>query len=550
MRKGSLTPEILMRHREYFDASLIAVLEDLDARVRLLKSLLGKKESLLDAEREKSAELAAEARKAEKAARRLEKSLKEAGAELESARKELEIMRAGAADDASRISGLEKENSELRKRLEIYESKRQLKTDSTNSSTPPSQDPYRKRGSGRPKSGKARGGQKGHPAHVKRPEKPDTVIVIHANRAPSGAVRGTDGKGREYFAVQEISCSLETEVTEYRYYLDPEGQDPDKGMMKRHRISPAVYGPSVKALALYLSVRGAVALDRLSGMISEMSRGRIRVSPGTIAGWLSLFSALSAPELEKTAARLLDSFLLHADETGWTVSGLCEWLHAVTNGRDVLYFATDVRSGEDGPVGFLQGYEGILVHDHFSPYYTKLPDTITHVECNAHTDRERKRGIDIYGSQACRDQDRLMKEALERRNELKAEGKNSLPEHEITEMRGRYEKIITDELARYAAENPGVSAKAEADYIKMFRRMLKFEDEHLRFLTDFRIPYTNNTAERCMRAAKAKKKISGQSVSMKSAKDYANALSVIQTAIWSGENSLEKITEIFESQQK
>lgn len=92
-----------------------------------------------------------------------------------------------------------------------------------------------------------------------------------------------------------------------------------------------------------------------------------------------------------------------------------------------------------------------------------------------------------------------------------------------------------------------ISCDGEADYIKVFRRMLEYVEEHLRFITDFRVEYTNTIAERCMRVAKARKKISGQSKNMDRGKDFANIQSIIQTANWTGQNTLELMRGIIES---
>jgi len=48
--------------------------------------------------------------------------------------------------------------------------------------------------------------------------------------------------------------------------------------------------------------------------------------------------------------------------------------------------------------------------------------------------------------------------------------------------------------------------------------LLKYQYETLRFLNEFRIPFTNNLAERDLRMIKVKEKISGSFASRKSKK--------------------------------
>ena len=60
-------------------------------------------------------------------------------------------------------------------------------------------------------------------------------------------------------------------------------------------------------------------------------------------------------------------------------------------------------------------------------------------------------------------------------------------------------------------------------------RLKEYVDNHLRFLTDFKIDFTNNLAERGLRAIKMKLKIVGTFRDLKSAKWYCSAMNIIDT---------------------
>ena len=80
--------------------------------------------------------------------------------------------------------------------------------------------------------------------------------------------------------------------------------------------------------------------------------------------------------------------------------------------------------------------------------------------------------------------------------------------------------------------------------------MREYVDDHLRFLTDFRIEFTNNLAERGLRKIKGKLKVMGTFRSLESTKYYCAAISIIDTAIEPKLNIGNTIESIFKGQKK
>ena len=119
-----------------------------------------------------------------------------------------------------------------------------------------------------------------------------------------------------------------------------------------------------------------------------------------------------------------------------------------------------------------------------------------------------------------------------------------MPESEYEEYRNEYIEIIDNTLTKYEAKYKDVPAKYVPDALKTLRRMKEYANEHLLFLKDFDVPFTNNAAERQARAAKAHKKISGQCYSIETSKYLTTLLTVIQTASLQGINTLNLMNEL------
>lgn len=107
-----------------------------------------------------------------------------------------------------------------------------------------------------------------------------------------------------------------------------------------------------------------------------------------------------------------------------------------------------------------------------------------------------------------------------------------------------YEHIIDEELDTFWEKNPNLKKKYVPEYIKTLKRMKEYENEHLRFLTDFKVPFTNNPAENSIRFLKSKKKISGQFINLESGNNYLSLQTIIRTATMKKQNALQEIEKI------
>ena len=123
-----------------------------------------------------------------------------------------------------------------------------------------------------------------------------------------------------------------------------------------------------------------------------------------------------------------------------------------------------------------------------------------------------------------------------------------MPENEYEAIEKQYVEIILRRLEEHRKEHPELYAKGKKKYIPehipLLKRMYKYKDEHLLFLRDFNVPYTNNAAERGCRAVKKKKNISGYAENLDNLNDYCALLTIQETARIKKQNPLEEYTRI------
>jgi len=173
-------------------------------------------------------------------------------------------------------------------------------------------------------------------------------------------------------------------------------------------------------------------------------------------------------------------------------------------------------------------FTGILVHDHLSSYYGYKH--VSHAECNVHVLRYLKAVAEIMHHPWAKEMADLLKAANERKKELLDAGREAMDTKELESIRNRYNEILNKGTEEYEA---AIAGKKNTTYYTEERRLLarlkEYIEEHLRFLADFTVPFSNNAAEHGARHIKGKKKVSGGFRSDSGADNYATIASVSAT---------------------
>ena len=241
------------------------------------------------------------------------------------------------------------------------------------------------------------------------------------------------------------------------------------------------------------------------------------------------------------AALVAKAPVRNLDETGFRVGGKLQWLHTASTPALTLYRVNEKR-GE-----VTKGLEGgVIVHDHFNPYYS-LPG-VEHALCNAHHLRELKALIEIEKEPWARQMREALMDGVKAVREALAQGATALTDAVRGSLLRRYNNIVRRGL-RFHREQPPLSRAAGArgrtprrPGHNLLNRLHQFRRDVLRFLHDFKVPFTNNLGERDLRMTKVKMKISGGFRTMAGAKTFTRLRSVVSTARKKGWNILETLT--------
>jgi len=421
---------------------------------------------------------------------------------------------------------------EFDERLKRLEEK--LNMNSSNSSKPPSTDnklSKRKKGSQKP-SNKKRGGQLGREGKsLKMVKRPDRVVKLKPERCKCCHKDISEIESKKVIKRQLFDTPPVTiEVTEYQRHTVccPYCKTDNRAEFPKELKAPTAYGNNLKSLISYLNTYQMLPYERISEFIEDIFKHKI--STGSIYNFLQEgFDKLEAFEIS-VKDRLLQQEVIHVDETGVNVSGELKWIHITTTDKIALYAVHNKRGKEAiNDIGIFPHYQGIAVHDHWSTYISYK--SMEHSFCNAHILRELQSEIDTNGYQWAKDMQKMLKDANKQVKESKKKHCNALLKPQIEKYFNRYNKITQGAL-RYYPPPIKSNKKGKVKQPKgknLLDRLIGYKNETLRFIYDFRVPFTNNLAERDLRMIKVKQKISGTFASFNGAAFFCRLRSYIVT---------------------
>ncbi len=439
------------------------------------------------------------------------------------------------------LSTLQSENTSLRSRTETAENEvrmlngtnkkleKKLNTNFENSSLPSSALPFRKKvPNSRKSSGKKPGGQPGHKPHTASRLSP-TKEPVHLP-VPADFLNNPDlyptGKT---ITKQVIDIQVVVNVTDY---LADEFRNRITGSrfhapFPNGVINDVNYGASIKALSFLLNNYYNVSISKTKQCVSDITKGVINLSIGTICNLSSEFSASTQTDKAKIFSLLTHSDVLYSDATVSNVNGTRKTVILCTDKEQVLYQHVD-HKGHDGLVQTpVKNFVGTIVHDHDRSYYAYGS---SHQECIAHVLRY------LVGSMENEPHltwNRQMHSLLQKMIHTAKRNKDGIPTEKVKLLTEKYESILVIATAEYLKYPP---AKEYLDGYNLQKRLRDYQADHLYFLSHPTVDYTNNISERGLRKFKRKQKQAVVLRSTSGGQHICDALTIIETARMQNKN--------------
>lgn len=283
------------------------------------------------------------------------------------------VLRAQAQQIEGRIEELTRQIQErdrqiaaLTARLQTLEER--LRTNSRNSSTPPSTDPHRPPAKKSP-SGKKPGAQPGHPGRARMLLPSEQVTEAHdcppgPCPACGGAVSITGLVARHQVIDLPLIAPV---VTEYRLFA---GACRCCGRLCEASLPPGVSRrvTGARLLAAIGMFTGAYHLSKrqVQGVLADLfgidlSVGAISEGEAAIADALVGIVADAHTHVQQAA-------VVHADETGHKERGARHWLWLVATQCVAVFLVAATRSAQAARAALGEGFAGILVSDRYAAY--------------------------------------------------------------------------------------------------------------------------------------------------------------------------------------
>jgi len=465
-------------------------------------------------------------------------------------RKQAKEFTKAITDLKSIIKGKDEELAKLRE---------QVNKDSSNSSKPSSTNFYTKP---KPKPStlnsrnnkgsvkKSNGGQKGHVGKTMELKKEADEIT----RCIPSSCEGCPLFGKcnpaaidSRTVVDVVIQPFQTQYNREQYMCPMKGGALISGEYPVGVNSYMQYGNTLKSLVVTLSAFGMMSMSRIAETLNALTG--FTMSDSSVNNMILSCSNECKKQLPLLRKRVIDSEVVGLDETGIRVCGKIHWMHTAST-KDMTLLVSDIKRGKPGidACGVLPHFKGVAVHDCWGSYYDESYSGATHAVCGAHIDRELQGVIDNHNQHWAKRMKKLLLEMYKKKKELQAKGISKASKTVLKDFYQRYDAIIEKAISRNPI--PYVHKRSRGRPKKgklrsLIYRLETLKDDVIRFFTDFRVPFSNNIAEKSYRLSKKKMQIAGTFRASDGGERFATIFSIIDTCRKNAIGPIQSMSDIF-----
>ncbi|YAF99516.1 MAG: IS66 family transposase (plasmid) [Nodularia sp. CChRGM 3473] len=277
-------------------------------------------------------------------------------------------------------------------------------------------------------------------------------------------------------------------------------------------------GTSLQAFLGWVNNYAHMPYEKQQEMLWEL--GEIEIGLGTLVATNErIQTAIEASIIELSSWVKQTQPDIHVDETPWSVKGVKEWLWVVANSQFCLFTAADTRSRAELETILGTQYLGVISSDDYSVYNGY--QAFAQQKCLAHLRRHFKKLIQLPGlhNQAI---GKAFVDLIDEAFKNYGRWFQTLDSTSYNDWVNKFKSKVQSSLD-YWINLAGATAG------QLLRSLRDKAHQWWYFLANPEVPPDNNQAERSLRLAVTKRKISGGSRSMERFQHTANLLTVVQT---------------------
>lgn len=423
---------------------------------------------------------------------------------------------------------------------EIIKLKLKSAKNSSNSSLPPSSDKLNhNKNKGKNPSLRKPGAQVGHIGQtLQKSEKTDQVVIHKLNgRCRKCGISLSKLTRTGFIERQVFDLIIKTVITSHQ----AETAKCNCGKIHTAEFPDGVsnhtqYGNTAKSFINYFSLYQLVPYERLTEIFRDLFN--LPLCEGTIFNTNNKCSAGLSVFEKNLKENIVEVKVNHVDESPIKIKDKNSYLHVFSN-EYMTYLHASKSRGQIAldEMNLLNNYTNILVHDSYSMYFSrKYKNSL----CHSHLGREftfLEEELNIRWAHKMRIFFLDLNDLLD---DYRGGETNKIPKDLEILFEDEFDKLIEEAKLESPAWIKG--RKTKSPPANLLRRLIVRREAVLRFMKDLDVPFTNNLAERDLRMAKVRQKISGCFRTIENAQTYARIRSFISTLKKQSRNILQNLS--------